>query len=73
MDALERKPRAIFNAQPVRNFVPKEVLETYKSIPGGNVEVLRYIRSQIELQAHNIVEVKPIELANYDKLIAEVQ
>lgn len=44
MTALERKPRAIFNAQPVREFVPKEILESFSTVPGGNKEVLNYIK-----------------------------
>ncbi len=73
MEALERKPRAIFNAQPVRSFVPKEILDSYSAIPGGNIEVLNYIRKQIQIEDHNIVAVQTIDLAEYDQLIAEVR
>ena len=70
--ALERKPRSVFNAQPVRSFVPKEILDAYSAIPGGNIEVLKYIRKQLELEEHNMVAVQTMDLSEYDQLIAEV-
>lgn len=74
MDALERKPRAIFNAEPVRAFVPKEILDNYSKIPGGNQQVLSYIKKQINLDnEENMITVTPTNLSSYDCLIKKVQ
>lgn len=73
MTALERKPRAIFNAQPVREFVPKEILESFSAVPGGNKEVLNYIKTQINLDNQDVVSVKQANLSSYDRLIQEVK
>jgi len=73
VDALEQKPRAVFNAQPVRAFVPKEILDTYSSRPGGNIEVLSYIKRQLDLKQQDLVIVKATNLTSYDQLIQEVK
>ena len=73
VSALERKPRAIFNAKPVRAFVPKEILDLYCAIPGGNKEVLNYIKSQIDLCDQDAISVKKANLSNYDQLIQGVR
>ncbi|WP_407646401.1 Mu transposase domain-containing protein [Fusibacter ferrireducens] len=73
MTALERKPRAIFNAQPVRAFVPNEILDSYSAVPGGNKDVLNYIKSQIGLRDQDVITVKQANLSSYDRLIREVK
>lgn len=73
VSALERKPRAVFNAKPVRSFVPREILDSYSAIPGGNKEVLNYIKSQIDLRDQDAIEVKKADLQSYDQLIQGVR
>lgn len=67
--ALERKPRSILNARPVKNFVPKEILETYQKLPDGNLKVLNYIKQSINLDNNFSVEVQSPNLKQYDALI----
>ena len=44
IDELERKPRAVFNARPVRRTVQKEIIDLGHKLPGGNHEMLKLLR-----------------------------
>ncbi|ABX42570.1 hypothetical protein [Lachnoclostridium phytofermentans] len=44
IDLLERKPRAVFQAKPVRYNVTKELLDWGKLLPGGNKEMVKLLR-----------------------------
>ncbi len=72
VDLLERKPRAIFNAEPVRDFVPKEILDEYIKLPGGNKLVLAYIKNRVSSPKLPEIQVLQTNLNNYDTLIKEV-
>jgi transposase len=44
LDLLERKPRSVFQAKPVRQNVKQELLDWGKTLPGGNREMVRLLR-----------------------------
>lgn len=44
LDLLERKPRSVFQAKPVRANVTKELLDWGKLLPGGNAEMVKLLR-----------------------------
>lgn len=41
---IERKPRCVFNAKPVRQTVQEELLNWGKQLPGGHAEMIRLLR-----------------------------
>lgn len=69
---LERKPRAVFNAEPVRDFIPKEILDEYMKLPGGNKLILAYIRQQVDRDKIPEIQVMQTDLNSYDELIKGV-
>lgn len=69
---LESKPRAVFNAAPVRQYIPKEVLQTYASKKDGQKLLLAHLREVNELKEIPDITVIPTELDRYDQLIMEV-
>ena len=44
LDLLERKPRSVFQARPVRQNVSQELLDWGRVLPGGNREMVRLLR-----------------------------
>ena len=44
LDLLERKPRSVFQAKPVRQNVSQELLDWGRELPGGNREMVRLLR-----------------------------
>jgi transposase len=44
IDLLERKPRSVFQAKPVRTNVTKELLDWGRLLPGGNAEMVKLLR-----------------------------
>ncbi|WP_156203172.1 hypothetical protein [Candidatus Syntrophocurvum alkaliphilum] len=41
IDLLDRKPRSVFNAKPVKENVTTALLNWGKQLPGGNKEIQR--------------------------------
>lgn len=71
LKALERKPRAVFNADPVIENVPKPVLEEYRS-NGDSKAFLSYLRTEAGLPERKIQpEVQRNDLSKYDHLISQ--
>lgn len=69
---LEAKKRAVFNAAPVRQYVPKEVLSEYSRMPNGRNLLLNYIKDSLNMPVIEDIPVVASSLHEYDYLIQEV-
>jgi hypothetical protein len=58
IDLLERKPRAVFQAKPVRATVDKELLDWGKQLPGGNKEMVKLLRLCVDHGVDKILDIK---------------
>lgn len=58
LDLLERKPRAIFNAKPVKQNVTEELLEWGRQLPGGNREMVKLLRLCVDYGEECILGIK---------------
>ena len=52
---LERKPRSVFQAKPVRQTVRKELLELGKHLPGGNRDMVRLLRMCVDYGEDRVI------------------
>lgn len=72
IDLIESKPRSIFNAAPVRQYVPAEVLSEFAKRSNGDRELLVYLKQNIPRKAQEAaISVIPTSLEKYDELIKE--
>jgi transposase len=55
---LERKPRSVSNARPVKETMKKELLEWGKLLPGGNREMVKLLRLCVDYGEEKILEIK---------------
>lgn len=69
---LEAKPRAIFNAGPVRQYIPKQVLSEYAAKQDGQKLLLAHLKAVNGLKETPDITVVPTQLKRYDQLIREV-
>lgn len=58
IDLLEIKPRAVFQAAPVRATVDKELLDWGKQLPGGNYEMVKLLRLCVDHGIDKVLDVK---------------
>lgn len=58
IDLLERKPRAVFQAKPVRQNVDKELLDWGRLLPGGNKDMVKLLRLCVEYGEERILSIK---------------
>lgn len=58
LDLLEHKPRAVFQAKPVRENITKELLDWGKRLPGGNAEMVRFLRLCVDYGQDRIIAIK---------------
>jgi transposase len=58
LDLLERKPRSVFQAKPVRTNVTKELLEWGKLLPGGSAEMVKLLRLCVDYGEARILSIK---------------
>ena len=65
IDLLERKPRAVFQAKPVRQNTAKELLDWGRLLPGGNKDMVKLLRLCVDHGQEKILSVR-------DKLPANV-
>lgn len=71
LKALERKPRAVFNADPVIQNIPKAIFEMYQS-KGDSKLFLEYLREEVGLpKINDQIEVQRNNLGKYDNLISQ--
>jgi transposase len=69
---LEARPRALFNTAPVRQFVPKEILQSFVRQPNGQQLLLAHLKSSNATKETSEITVIPTKLHKYDQLIKEV-
>ncbi len=58
IDLLERKPRSVFQAKPVRDTVAEELIDWGKKLPGGNSEMVKLLRLCVDHGEEKILAVK---------------
>lgn len=58
IDLLECKPRAVFQAKPVRATVDKELIDWGKMLPGGNKEMVKLLRLCVDHGVDKILDIK---------------
>jgi len=58
IDLLERKPRSVFQAKPVRANVTKELLDWGQLLPGGNAEMVKLLRLCVDHGEEKILSIK---------------
>ena len=58
IDLLEVKPRAVFQAAPVRATVDKELLDWGRQLPGGNNEMVKLLRLCIDHGVDKVLNAK---------------
>lgn len=58
IDLLERKPRSVFHAKPVKENVTQELLEWGRQLPGGNKEMVKLLRLCADYGEEHILALK---------------
>ena len=58
IDQIERKPRCVFQAKPVRENISRELLELGEKLPGGNRDMVKLLRLCIDYGEDRILELK---------------
>ena len=58
IDLLERKPRSVFQAKPVRANVTKELLDWGHLLPGGNTEMVKLLRLCVDYGEERILSIR---------------
>lgn len=57
IDLLERKPRSVFQAKPVRQTVQQDLLSFGRKLPGGNKEMVRLLRLCVDYGEDLILDI----------------
>lgn len=58
LDLLEMKPRAVFNARPVKETLTQELLDWGRQLPGGNREMVKLLRLCVDYGEKKILSIK---------------
>lgn len=58
IDLLERKPRSVFQAKPVRETVAQELIDWGHHLPGGNKEMVRLLRLCVDHGEEKILSIR---------------
>jgi len=58
IDLLERKPRSVSNARPVKETLTKELLDWGNQLPGGNKEMVKLLRLCVDYGEQRILAIK---------------
>lgn len=58
IDLLERKPRSVHNARPVKETLTKELLDWGNQLPGGNKEMVKLLRLCVDYGEEHIMAIK---------------
>ena len=58
IDLLERKPRSVFQAKPVKANVTKELLDWGRMLPGGNAEMVKLLRLCVDYGEERILSIR---------------
>ena len=60
LDLLERKPRSVFQAKPVKVNMTKELLDWGRLLPGGNAEMVKLLRLCVDYGEERILSIKEL-------------
>lgn len=58
IDLLERKPRSVSNARPVKETLTQELLDWGNQLPGGNKEMVKLLRLCVDYGEERILSIK---------------
>jgi len=58
IDLLERKPRSVWNARPVKDTVAKELIEWGRLLPGGNKDMVKLLRLCVDYGQDKVLSIK---------------
>ncbi len=58
IELLERKPRCVFQAKPVRATIAHELMDWGKQLPGGNAEMVRLLRLCVDYGEDRVLSAK---------------
>ncbi|MBW8381644.1 MAG: IS21 family transposase [Youngiibacter sp.] len=58
IDLLERKPRSVLNARPVKETVAQELLEWGKLLPGGNKDMVKLLRLCVDYGQDKVLSIR---------------
>lgn len=58
IDLLERKPRSVWNARPVKETVAEELLAWGKLLPGGNKDMVKLLRLCVDHGQDKVLSIK---------------
>ena len=58
IDLIERKPRSVFNAKPVKENITQELLDWGSHLPGGNKEMVKLLRLCVDYGEEKILAIK---------------
>lgn len=58
IDLLERKPRSVSNARPVKETLTQELLDWGNQLPGGNKEMVKLLRLCVDYGEERILAIK---------------
>jgi len=64
IDLLERKPRSVFNARPVKENIKNELLEWGALLPGGNKEMVKLLRLCVDYGQDRILSIRHLIPSN---------
>jgi hypothetical protein len=57
IDLLERKPRAVFNARPIKDNAERELLKWGMRFPGGARDIVKLLRLSVDYGLKRLLEV----------------
>lgn len=58
IDLLERKPRSVGNARPVKETVSKELLDWGRLLPGGNKDMVKLLRLCVDHGQEKVLNIR---------------
>lgn len=58
IDLLERKPRSVFQARPVRETIAQDLMDWGKQLPGGNKEMVQLLRLCVDYGEVKILSIR---------------
>jgi len=58
IDLLERKPRAVFNARPIKDNAERELLKWGMQFPGGARDIVKLLRLSVDYGLKRLLQVR---------------
>jgi len=69
IDLLERKPRAVFNARPIKDNEERELLKWGMCFPGGAKDIVRLLRLSVDHGLKNLLKIRDQMIPNTNPTI----